>query len=70
MLNVLAAVVFTVNLVTGGNYMFLRIKPTTGSLLDYLGPYPWYILSLEGVSFYRFCDTMGDILRNQNIIPT
>lgn len=54
MLNGIAALVFVVNLVTGGNYMFLRIKPTTGSLLDYLGPYPWYILSLEVVSFITF----------------
>lgn len=31
-------------LVTGGNYMFLRRKPTGGSILDPLGPWPWYIL--------------------------
>ena len=30
-------------LVTGGNYMFLRHKPSTGSVLDSLGPWPWYI---------------------------
>ena len=54
MLNGVAAVVYVVNLLTNGNYMFLRVKPMTGSLLDYLGPYPWYILSLEGVSFFVF----------------
>ena len=33
-----------VSAVTGGNYMFLRDKPPRGSLLDLLGPWPWYIL--------------------------
>lgn len=32
-------------LATGGNYMFLREKPERGSLLNALGPWPWYILS-------------------------
>ncbi|MGH2919846.1 MAG: TIGR02206 family membrane protein, partial [Solirubrobacteraceae bacterium] len=27
---------------TGGNYMFLRRKPDD-SLLDVMGPWPWYI---------------------------
>jgi hypothetical integral membrane protein (TIGR02206 family) len=28
---------------TGGNYMFLREAPEGGSLLDLLGPWPWYL---------------------------
>jgi hypothetical integral membrane protein (TIGR02206 family) len=40
-----AAVAAVGNALTGGNYMFLRERPETPSLLDYLGPWPWYILS-------------------------
>jgi hypothetical integral membrane protein (TIGR02206 family) len=30
---------------SGGNYMFLRRKPVRGSLLDFMGPWPLYILA-------------------------
>jgi len=30
---------------TGGNYMFLREKPAYSSLLNVMGPWPWYIAS-------------------------
>jgi hypothetical integral membrane protein (TIGR02206 family) len=40
-----AALAAVGNALTGGNYMFLRERPETPSLLDYLGPWPWYILS-------------------------
>ena len=34
-----------VDLVTGGNYLYLRQRPLNSSLLDYLGPWPWYVLA-------------------------
>lgn len=40
-----AAVTFTFNRIAGTNYGFLNGKPVTGSLLDVLGPWPWYILT-------------------------
>ncbi|MFJ8065770.1 TIGR02206 family membrane protein [Psychrobacillus sp. NPDC096426] len=53
-LNVLFPFIFAINILVHGNYMFLRVKPINGSLLDFLGPYPWYILSMEGVAFLLF----------------
>ena len=53
-LNLLLIVVGSINFLTGGNYMFLARKPETASLLDVLGPYPWYLLSLEVVAFVLF----------------
>ncbi|NLK97383.1 MAG: TIGR02206 family membrane protein [Epulopiscium sp.] len=43
-----------VNIFTGGNYLFLRQKPSAFSIMDYLGPWPWYILSLEGIALIGF----------------
>ncbi|PLS18433.1 TIGR02206 family membrane protein [Bacillus sp. M6-12] len=53
-LNLLLPVIFMINKFVGGNYMFLRRKPSSGSLLDLLGPYPWYIVSLEAVAVVLF----------------
>jgi len=39
-----AAVIGLIDLVTGGNYMYLRQVPTQGSLLSLMGPWPWYIV--------------------------
>jgi hypothetical integral membrane protein (TIGR02206 family) len=37
------AVVAIGDILTNGNYMYLRDKPVHGSLLSVLGPWPWYI---------------------------
>ena len=38
-----AVLIGLIDLVTGGNYMYLRQVPANGSLLDLMGPWPWYI---------------------------
>ncbi|HEU4965007.1 MAG TPA: TIGR02206 family membrane protein [Bacilli bacterium] len=53
-LNVCAAIAGIANWLTGGNYMFLAHKPVAASLLDFLGPWPWYIVSLEGVALVSY----------------
>lgn len=40
---------YGVNHLLGSNYMFTMGKPSSASLLDVLGPYPWYLLSMAGV---------------------
>ena len=37
--------VYLFNVVAGTNYGFLNEKPSTGSLLDYLGPWPTYVVA-------------------------
>ena len=39
-----AAVAGAADLVTGGNYMYLRAKPVHSSLLSVMARWPWYIL--------------------------
>jgi hypothetical integral membrane protein (TIGR02206 family) len=40
-----AAIAAVADIITGGNYMFLREKPEHNSLLNLMGPWPWYIAS-------------------------
>jgi len=47
--NLYMLLVGLVNALIGSNYMFIAHKPYTPSLLDVLGPWPWYILSAEAV---------------------
>jgi hypothetical integral membrane protein (TIGR02206 family) len=45
-----AAVATVGDLITGGNYMYLRAKPVNTSLLNLMGPWPWYIASTAALA--------------------
>ncbi len=53
-IQVYALVVLACNLLLGANYVYLLGKPPTASPLDYLGPWPWYLLVVEPLALGMF----------------
>lgn len=45
--NVYALFVYIINKLLNTNYLYILHKPISGSLLDYFGPWPVYIIGLE-----------------------
>ena len=60
-----AALVGLLDAATGADYMFLRAKPASATLLDLLGPWPWYIgwAALVGVALFFILDAPFRLLR-------
>ena len=52
-INGIMLVLFPLNFLIDTNYMFLKYKPIS-SPMDYLGPWPYYIISLEIVMIILF----------------
>jgi hypothetical integral membrane protein (TIGR02206 family) len=48
------AVTICVNLIFDANYGYLCRKPENPSLMDYFGPWPWYILTLEVMALFFY----------------
>jgi hypothetical integral membrane protein (TIGR02206 family) len=53
-LNILAAFDGAFNAIYQTDYMYLRAKPENSSLLNFMGPWPWYILAAEPVAIALF----------------
>ncbi len=53
-MNVYGLAALSLDLAFGWNYGYLLHKPQGASLLDHLGPWPWYIVALEGIGLVTF----------------
>jgi len=43
-----------INLLIGSNYLYTLYKPHVITILDFLGPWPWYIVSVEFIALFLF----------------
>ncbi len=59
--NVYGVCIYLLDRWIGANYMYLTKKPGGSSLLDVLGPWPWYIASAEAITIASFLSFIGYI---------
>ena len=60
-----AAFVGLLDALTGADYLYLRAKPTSATLLDVMGPWPWYIgwAALVAMALFVILDAPFRVLR-------
>jgi hypothetical integral membrane protein (TIGR02206 family) len=63
-----AAFVGLLDALTGADYLYLRAKPVSATLLDVMGPWPWYIgwAALVGMALFVILDAPFRVLRRAN----
>lgn len=52
--NIFMIFTLILNFILKSNYFYTRHKPLSASLLDAMGPWPWYIISVELLTFVLF----------------
>jgi len=59
------------DILTGGNYMYMRTKPEHNSLVSVMGPWPWYIGETAVVAALMFLvlQLLADWLRPRDLGP-
>ena len=62
-LNVYVFVAILVNTALGTNFAFLARPPAEDSLLDLMGPHPWYLLTLQPLALLFFYVLQSPFLR-------
>jgi len=50
-----AVIVGAFDAISGANYMYLCRKPANPSLLDWFGPWPWYLCGGAALGLLLFC---------------
>jgi hypothetical integral membrane protein (TIGR02206 family) len=68
MLNAYAAVIAIFDAVFKTNYMYLCEKPAGASIMDFLGPWPFYLLWCEAVALFIFW-LLWLPVRDSSLIP-
>ncbi len=53
-INILALFIYQINKVIGTNYMFINHIPKFESPINFLGPWPYYIISFEAIALLLF----------------
>jgi hypothetical integral membrane protein (TIGR02206 family) len=62
------AVAMTVNKLLGTNFGFASAPPENPSLIDHLGPWPWYLLSMLGVALFLYSLLLLPFVKHRSAI--